>query len=880
MTPERWQQVSEALDKALHVSPAQRLEYLAEIAQRDPDLRRELESLLASNEEAGVEFLNTPAMQTTQGEDKADWRLALLGRRLGAYQIVEQIGVGGMGEVYRAFRADDQYRKQVALKVVRGGQDSAFVISRFKNERQILANLDHPNIARLLDGGTTQDGAPYFVMELIEGESIDQYCDDHKLGIGERLRLFLDVCSAVQFAHQRLIIHRDIKPGNILVTADGVPKLLDFGIAKILDPSAVTGTLEPTLTQFRALTPSYASPEQIKGEPITTASDVYSLGVVLYELLTGHHPYLEAGDTPDKAAQAVCEVEPKKPSSVVRQTEGAGRTSTDHVREAATPSSAQAAREAERLRKRLRGDLDNIVLMALRKEPQRRYSSVEQFAQDIRRHLENLPVIARKDTAWYLASKFVTRHKGGVAATAGIVVIVLAALLATLHEARIAQQRFNDVRRLANSMIFEVHDSIANVPGTTAARKLIAQRSLEYLDSLSQDAGHDRSLQSELATAYVKVGDVQGQSYYANLGDSAGALASYRKALAIRETLAANDPTNLAQRLDLARSYNKVGEMLAKMGDQSNASANYQKALSLAESLVARDASTLDNGNELMLTLARFGYLLEDMGDRPGALARHQAAVAVGEKLLAAHPSDPVACHDLATAYNNVGDLLAKSGNPREGLEIYRKGLAVCEWKSADDPNSTQANSRGWVDDYLTMAGMLTQLGNKKGAFENFQKATSIAQRLSAADPQNAQARSDLSACYESVADSQVSFGDATAAMENYHRAIVIREELSAEDAHNAEAQADLASSYAKLAQAHIVVASKPKTSFPDREEQWLSARSYLQKSLKLWKSMRQSGTLPGNEASRPDEIATEIARCDAELEKLRSKSLKVPKPQ
>jgi len=870
VTPERWQQISESLGKVLHSSTTQRLDYLAEIAQRDPELHRELESLLASHEEAGAEFLSTPALQTTLGQDEADRQESLIGRRLGAYQIIKQIGVGGMGVVYRAFRADDQYRKQVALKVLRGGQDSAFVISRFKNERQILASLDHPNIARLLDGGSTEDGSPYFVMELIEGESIHQYCDHHKQGIGDRLRLFLEVCSAVQFAHQRLIIHRDLKPGNILVTAEGTPKLLDFGIAKILDPEAATETSEPTLTQFRALTPGYASPEQIKGETITTASDVYSLGVVLYELLSGHHPYVVAGNTPERVVLAVCEIEPKKPSSVVRMRASSSQGQTP---EAVTPSSAQAAENAEKLRKGLRGDLDNIILMALRKEPQRRYSSVEQFAQDIRRHLENLPVIARKDTARYRASKFMKRHKAGVAATAGVVLVVLTALAVTLHEARIAQRRFNDVRRLANSMIFEVHDSIAKVPGTTAARKLIAQRSLEYLDRLSQDAGRDRSLQGELATAYVKVGDVQGQSYYANLGDSAGALVSYRKALKIRETLATDDPSNLANRLDLARCYNKVGEMLAKMGDQSNASANYQKALSLVESLVAQDSSSLDNGNELVLTLTRFGYLLEDMGDRAEALARHRAAVAAGQELLAAHPADPVACHDLATAYNNVGDLLAKSGNARDGLEIYRKGLSVCTWVSSDDPNSTQANSRGWVDDYLRMGEMLTQLGNKKEAFENLQKAMTIAQRLSAADPQNAQARSDLSACYQSIGDSQSTFGEPTKAMENYRRAIVIREELSAEDIHNAEAQVDLASSYDRLAQTYIMMASSPKAPTTDREEQWLAARSYLQKSLKLWNSMRQSGTLPGNDASQPDEIGRKMARCDTEIEKLRSRS-------
>src|SRR5579863_1249135 len=348
MTPERWEQVSEALHKALHFSPAQRQDYLAEIAHSDPELSRELESLLVSHQEAGAEFLNISALQTTQGDAHEAQRQTLIGQRLGAYQIIKLLGAGGMGEVYRAFRSDDQYRMQVALKIVRGGHDSSFVFRRFKNERQILASLEHPNIAHLLDGGTTEEGAPYFVMELVEGESIDQYCDHYKLDTGDRLKLFLQVCSAVQFAHQRLIIHRDLKPGNILVTAEGVPKLLDFGIAKILDPSIATEGFDATLTQFRALTPSYASPEQINGEPITTASDVYSLGVVLYELLTGHHPYLVAGDTAEKVAQAACKIEPKKPSSVAR---AGGRSENGRNQGTAKASSAPTVRDSEKLRK-------------------------------------------------------------------------------------------------------------------------------------------------------------------------------------------------------------------------------------------------------------------------------------------------------------------------------------------------------------------------------------------------------------------------------------------------------------------------------------------------------------------------------------------------
>jgi non-specific serine/threonine protein kinase/serine/threonine-protein kinase len=431
-----------------------------------------------------------------------------------------------------------------------------------------------------------------------------------------------------------------------------------------------------------------------------------------------------------------------------------------------------------------------------------------------------------------------------------------------------AERRFNDVHRLAHSLVFEIHDSIEAVPGTITARKLITQRSLEYLDSLAQEAGGEWSLQIELATAYVKVGDVQGQSYYANLGDTQGALASYRKALAIRQALAAADPENATNRLELARCHNKVGDVLAKMGNLADASASYREARLLSESLVAQDPASLDKGHELILTYTRSGYVLEDMGDKAASLASHRQALAAAQKQITYHPADPLACHDLATAYNNIGDLLAKTGSAREGLEIYRKGLAVCEWISADDPKSTQSNTRGWVDDYVKMGEMLTQLGNKKEAFENFHKALAIAKRLAAADPQNALASSDLSACYEGIGDSQVAFGDIITALESYRQAITIREQLSARDSQNAETRADLASSYAKLGQAHIAMASNPKTPLASRGEQWREARSSLQTSLKLWTGMRQNGTLPGSEASEPDKIAQQIARCDSELKK------------
>src|ERR1700722_2643177 len=309
MTPERMEQIGEVLEKALALEITMREKYLDVACVNDLELRREVESLLDSHERAGSSFLNSPVDRVVDSAARASSRP---GRRIGAYDILEQIGRGGMGEVYSAVRADGQYEKKVAIKLVRSGYDTESILERFRNERQILARLDHQNIAQLLDGGTTDDGIPYLVMELVDGVPIDDYCDARKLNISSRLRLFRQVCGAVQFAHQHLVIHRDIKPSNILVTEDGSPKLLDFGIAKIFDAA---GSLEATL--LRPMTPEYASPEQIRGDAITTATDVYSLGVVLYQLLTGRSPYPGHTHTPHKLAQAVCESEPIRPSSIV-----------------------------------------------------------------------------------------------------------------------------------------------------------------------------------------------------------------------------------------------------------------------------------------------------------------------------------------------------------------------------------------------------------------------------------------------------------------------------------------------------------------------------------------------------------------------------------
>src|ERR1700730_13881264 len=497
MTPERWQQIDEMFHAALAVDCGQRFAFLDKECDGDNALRAKVAALLTSHQEmegfiAGSVFADAAQILV---EDEAQ---AMIGQRIGLYKISREIGHGGMGTVYLATRDDDQYEKQVAIKVVKRGMDTDLVLDRFRNERQILASFDHPNIARLLDGGSTENGLPYFIMEYIEGQALDEYCDGRRLSTVARLELFRTVCSAVQYAHQHLVIHRDIKPSNILVTADGVPKLLDFGIAKLLhteanQPSATTAMM------LRVMTPEYASPEQVRGDQVTTVSDVYSLGVLLYELLSGHSPYHFKTLLPQEVAQVIRDSEPEKPSAVINRVEEV--TTGGRKGRTLTPESVSETREGrpDKLRRRLAGDLDNIVLMAMRKDPRRRYSSVGQFAEDIRRHLEGLPVIARKDTFRYRSAKFVERNTVAVAAAAIIALIVIAGIVTTTWEAHVArneraraeasgaraERRFNEARRLANSLMFEIHDAIVDLPGSTLAPGLLGKRAPAYFYKLA-----------------------------------------------------------------------------------------------------------------------------------------------------------------------------------------------------------------------------------------------------------------------------------------------------------------------------------------------------------------------------------------------------------
>jgi eukaryotic-like serine/threonine-protein kinase len=723
---------------AQETQPSQRSAFLDQACGDDRSLRSELDDLLAADEEAGTRFLNDPQITSELGGPASTSASTRIGRRIGSYQLVEEIGVGGMGEVYRAVRADDQYHKQVAIKLVRAGEDSRFVIDRFKNERQVLASLDHPNIARLLDGGTTEEGVPYFVMELIEGAPINEYGDSHKLATTARLILFLQVCSAVQHAHQRLIIHRDLKPSNILITSDEIPKLLDFGIAKIVDPAADSDLSEPTISMFRLLTPAYASPEQIKGEAITTASDVYSLGVVLYELLTGHRPYRIGGRALHEIAQAVCEFEPERLSTVLGRNET--RETTGSLAEI-TAESVSTVRDGstEKLRKRLRGDLDNIVLMALRKEPQLRYASVEQFATDIRRHLENLPVSASNGTLQYRASKFIRRHKAGVAAAILVAAAVLAGVATTLHEAHVArrhqlraEQRFNDVRKLTNTLLFDVHDSIQSLPGATAARNLIVSNALQYLDRLSADAGDDQALQRELAAGYLRLGTVQGNANTGNLGQVQNARASYEKAVAILLRLVSRPPDDPEVESELATAYSRLADM--KSNQDPEALLLYEKSLLIRKKLQAQNPGDRRWDQALTLSWAEIATVFLITDKYPQAEDAANQSLAAAQRYLQGNPSGSGERSQVSLAYTKLGIAQDSNGKIAEAINSLLRALQIDLQLAQEQPNNADVH-RDLAIDYERLGECYLNAHRAKTAISEFQRAIPILEKISRADP-------------------------------------------------------------------------------------------------------------------------------------------------
>jgi tetratricopeptide (TPR) repeat protein len=891
VTSERWQRVEALFEQTLEAPAAERPQFLEAIG--DVDLRREVESLLQAHQEAGA-FLDEPDRFFSSESFEADTLSP--GQMIDRYRIIREVGRGGMGAVFLAERADDEYQKQVAIKLIKRGTDTDSVVRRFRNERQILAGFDHLNIARLLDGGTTESGLPYFVMEYVEGRPIDEYCNAHALPVVKRLKLFREVCAAVSYAHRRLVIHRDIKRSNILITTEGVPKLLDFGIAKLLQEGD-----EPlaTMTGMRLMTPETASPEQIRGQPVTTASDVYSLGVVLYELLCGRSPFQFPSQSPIEMARVITESEPKKPSTAIAR-EGDG--SKFEIRNS----------------KMLKGDLDNIVLMALRKEPERRYQSVEQFSEDIRRHLEERPVQARKDTISYRAAKFARRNKAGLAAAALVFLILVAGIVATSRQAQIAirekaraERRFNDVRRLANNVLFDYHDAIKALPGATKVRERLVKDALTYLDSLAGEAHDDPALQRELAAAYERVGDVRGGESNGSLGDVAGAVASYRKALGIREALVALNPDDSQARRDLASSHQKIGYRLLDTAEASEGLEHLRKSLTLYLDLTREQPANDDLQFELAATCNQLGLAMSDHGDLAGALEQYRAAMAICEKLAANNPRDQRYRRRLSTSHEGIANVLWLKNDAAGAIEANSKALVLGEALIAEDPINADYR-RALVLNYQH-GGDYRKENDKRGALEYFRRAAALDEELLAADPANALTRVDLGYTHKRIADFLANLQDNSEALLHFSKALEISEKLVADapadltsrlrvatcragvagmrarlgevdpaleecrktiallreitdDATNAHQRFKRAEAYEYLGYAYLALAASPKVSASEKKERMNAARDMFQQSLNVLEDLRSRGTMDANSEAWARNIAGEIAKCDVAL--------------
>jgi serine/threonine protein kinase/Tfp pilus assembly protein PilF len=637
--------LQQILDEAQTLPPHERLRFIREACATDSELYANAVHELESRQQW---FGTDGAMDPEDSEDPA---VDLTGERIGPYRIVRSLGRGGMGEVFLAERADEQFRQQVAIKLVRRGLLSRHVQGRLKLERQILATLDHPNIARLFDGGTTTDGTPYIVMEYVDGEPIDTYCDSRSLTIEARLKLFMVICSAVHRAHQNLIVHRDLKPSNILVARDGTPKLLDFGIAKMLDDRQMMHTMAVTQADYRVLTPDHASPEQIRGDPITTASDTYVLGVVLYELLCGCKPFTLKGNRLGDLERAICEESPPAPSVVIQ------------AREDAPGIARQRGTSPARLRRELAGDLDNIVLMAMRKEAERRYSSVEQFAADIARHLDGMPVLARADAWSYRTGKFLKRHALVAGLAAAFVALLIGFSITTyVQSGRIAQERdvaqverarAQTAQRRAEGVAEFLIDSFRAADPSHARGKDLTAR--EILDQGAARIGKELSAQPDLqATLLDTIGSV-----YLSLDLPEDAQPLIEQGLAVRRKLFGE------KHLDVARSLYSLNRVFEKKGDLKTAEALAVDSLAISTTLTGPDSLETANG------LCRLGVIQHAKGEFANAQRQLNECLRIRVARLGRdHEEITVPLDNLARLAQERRDFVTAEGLYREALRI------------------------------------------------------------------------------------------------------------------------------------------------------------------------------------------------------------------
>lgn len=802
---QRWREIKEILENALEIPTENRAGFLAEKCADDADLRREVESYLA--------FETNDALDCASFGASANF----IGENFGSYKIIKKIGEGGMGAVFLAERADGEFHRQVAVKIVRGGLASDAVLRRFLNERQILAELEHPNIARLIDGGTNRAGAPFFVLEYVDGLPVTEYAKKKDLSVSARLDLFRQICAAVQYAHKNLVIHRDLKPSNILITDACEPKLLDFGIAKILKQDG-----DETQTKQFAFTPDYASPEQKRGEKLTTATDVYSLGVILHELLTGNRP-------PNTENE-------KRKTKNEKSTNSNKHTAQD-----------QRQRTKDQTPKTVSIELKNIVAKALCEEPERRYSSIEHFSEDVRRYLRGLPVAARPNSFSYRASKFISRNRLTFAAALVAFLFLLGGVAATINQAIVArreraraEQRFNDVRKLANSFMFEINDEIVRSP--IKARELLVQKAIEYLDKLAAEAGDDAELQSELAMAYEKIGNIQGEIFKPTTGKIGEALASYQKALELREKLFAAAP-NAAGAINLSRSRLDIGGIYLTSGNLAAARANFRESINILELRLASEPENSALQNHFARSLSMNGQAAVRCGSLGEALENYEKSLKIYQHLAAASPEIVGLQRNVGILFSYIGFVKMETGKTAEAVGDYENWLETEKKINERDKNNLQ--SRGelssahiwfgaalsehgdapkaaahfaegiaileaeWLadkenlgkeytlaDGHLEFGKALLKNNLAGEAIKNLEKAAQTYRKVWQKDKQNLMAHHRVAAAQRFLADAFLQTNNEAQAAENYAQSLAAFEELTAADSENVDWRQDLAMSY------------------------------------------------------------------------------------
>ncbi len=772
------QRIQELFHQAAELPAGERGDFLAAACAEDDALREDVLRLLKADEAAAEsDAWQRPAIDhEARAQNAAD---LMIGEIIGPYRLIELIGSGGMGKVYRAARVDAQFDKAVAVKLIRTGFDAGTIAARFRTERQILANLEHPCIARLLDGGVTVDGSPYLIMEYVQGESPGEYCKRHEITLRRRLELFQQICGAVHYAHQRMVVHRDLKPGNILVTAEGVPKLLDFGIAKMLsaEPGQDSAPTEPSL---RMMTLRYASPEQVNGESITTASDIYSLGVILYELLTERSPYRNPQAPTLEVMRAVAEENPPRPSTYAHE---------------------------------LTGDLDNIVLKALKKNPVERFGSAAQFSDDIEWYLTGRPVLAHGDSISYVTAKFIRRHKAAAAA-AVLAVAMLAVGLLMVNQARArAEARFNDVRELAHSVLYDYHDAIQRLPGSTPVRAMLVKDASRYLDKLSAQADTP-DLKREIVESYVRLSKVQGETYGSNLGDTAGAIRSAEKAVAVAEELLSSDSSNKSL-LAAADAFSVRASLLFSSGKLDGTAKLYERAISLRRKVAASAPDDIPNGIALTSLLSHQGDLyggmgLQNLGKTQQATEFYREADTVIAGLGARFPGNTEIARGRFTVLLSLGAAEMGQGHSEQARRILEQAIAEIGKVVQSSPEDSDAR--------FELANAETRLGMsfvdaRKGAeaVPHMKNSVDAISSLLKSDPSNALYKRSLGVAETQLAAALRAAGNLDAALEQNRNALALATALSKVDAANSDYQADVGIDERKLADALLARGEAPQ---------------------------------------------------------------------